>query len=299
MRPIAFLASADVFGAFADKREDAFEVEAQLKALDGPCRERGFLLQSVIWDDPSIDWSRYDAALIGATWDYMNKKDAFLAALDRIAAAVPLFNSPAVARWNIDKGYLAELDARGVRTVPTLWRDRADPPSLAAAFDALGAEEIIVKPRVGAGAWRQARLRRGEPAPPADELPPGAAMIQPFLTSVATAGETSYLFFDGAFSHALTKRPAPGDYRVQSLYGGRETVRTPTAEELSHARSAVEAAAAILGERLLYARVDMVAGQDGAPLLMELELIEPYYYPDQGPDCGAIFAAALERFVTG
>ena len=43
---------------------------------------------------------------------------------------------------------------------------------------------------------------------------------------------------------------------------------------------------------LLYARIDMAPGPTGSPILMELELIEPSLFFDQGPE-------ALERLVAG
>jgi hypothetical protein len=36
-------------------------------------------------------------------------------------------------------------------------------------------------------------------------------------------------------------------------------------------------------------------GPDGELVLMELELVEPYLYPEQGPGMGETFAGALER----
>jgi hypothetical protein len=120
-------------------------------------------------------------------------------------------------------------------------------------------------------------------------------MIQPFLPAAAEEGEYAYVFLGGAFSHAALKVPAPGDYRVQSLYGGTERAHRPSAAEAARARAVLEAA----GGPLLHARVDLVRGNDGALVLMELELVEPYLYPDQGPGMGEAFAAALERALDG
>jgi hypothetical protein len=39
----------------------------------------------------------------------------------------------------------------------------------------------------------------------------------------------------------------------------------------------------------------MVRAPDGGLVVMELELIEPYLYPEQGPRMGELFAEALER----
>lgn len=177
--------------------------------------------------------------------------------------------------------------------VPTLWRDCADERTIARAFDELGVDEIVVKPVVGASAWRQAKLKRKDTLPGPDELPPDHAMIQPYLHAAANEGEFSFLYFDRHFSHCARKIPRDGDYRVQSMYGGREEAYHPSAAELQSAERVLSA----VEHPLLYARVDMMRGLDGELALMELELIEPYLYPDQGPGMGESFARALMRYL--
>ncbi len=295
MRTIALLTSKNMLPDQAEARADAFEYDLQFKAFSAACRARVMRLEPVVWDAPARPWTDFDAVAIGTTWDYWEKAEAFLAALENIeVAGVPLYNAAATVRWNLDKGYLAELADRGVPTIPTLWRDAADAETISAAFDQLRTDCIVIKPRVGAGAERLVRLARGEPLPSREALPPAQCLVQPFLPSVAEKGETSLLFYDGVLSHALVKRPKTGDFRVQSIYGGREEVHQPTAEELAIAKAALAAAPA----DLLYARVDLVEGLDGRPALIELELIEPYHYPEQGRCCGYHFAAALDRYLT-
>lgn len=97
------------------------------------------------------------------------------------------------------------------------------------------------------------------------------------------------IFFGGAFSHAIGKRPQPGDFRVQPEFDGIIAGYCPDAAE--H-----EAAARILAaveEPLLYARIDLVRGLDGAPQLIELELIEPDLYLGYEEGAGARFARAV------
>lgn len=295
MRPIAVLVSANVIETRAEARADAGEFTRQHAALAPAADRAGFALVPVVWDE-AFEPTDFEAVVIGPTWDYWSKKDIFLRTLDRLAKVRPVLNPPRVARWNIEKTYLKSLAALGAPVIPTVWTDRADAESIEQAFDALQTDAVVIKPVVGAGAWRQARIARGEALPAPDRLPPASAMIQPFLPAIAAEGEYSFVFFGGAFSHALRKRPAPGDYRIQSLYGGRETVHHPDAEDRALAEACLEAACrACAVDTLLYARVDMVRGLDGELALMEIELIEPYYYPEQGPDCGEAFAAALMR----
>jgi hypothetical protein len=116
-------------------------------------------------------------------------------------------------------------------------------------------------------------------------------MIQPLIPAIVTEGEFSFLFIDGVFSHALVKRAAEGDYRIQEAYGGRSLRVEPSPPDRARASAVLEA----LAEAPLYARVDMVRGADGGLLLMELEVLEPYLFPAEGPSIGVMLAAALKR----
>jgi glutathione synthase/RimK-type ligase-like ATP-grasp enzyme len=151
----------------------------------------------------------------------------------------------------------------------------------------MGADDLVFKRQVGAGAKDQHRVKRGEPIP----AMPHAMMVQPFLPMIQTEGELSFIFIDGEFSHALIKRAQPGDYRIQSTYGGREEKITPSTEDLAAARAII----GTLDEAPLYGRVDMLRGDGGGLLLMELEVIEPYLYPVEGPELGERMAAGVAR----
>ena len=274
-------------------REDHWEHDLEFEPLSAACAQRGIVLQTVIWDDLTLDICTFDACMIGTTWDYTDNAAAFLSTLEKFSAQRPLFNPLPVVRWNLKKTYLKDLAKRGVPVVPTLWRPGADAATIASAFDELGVDEIVVKPVIGASSWRQVRLKRGQPLPHVDELPPAETMIQPYLDAVTTEGEFSFLFFNREFSHCAQKLPKPGDYRVQTMYGGNERIYVPSSEELALASNVLAA----ITEPLLYARVDMLRLPDGGLALMELELIEPYLYPEQGPNMAEKFADALSRMI--
>ncbi|WP_275672696.1 ATP-grasp domain-containing protein [Thermomonas flagellata] len=206
-------------------------------------------------------------------------------------AGLPVANPAPVLAWNSDKRYLRELAERGVAIPPTVFAEALTPAAVAQAFAATGASELIVKPAVSGGAWNTRRLRRGDPLPPDDG---GAVLLQAYLPSIETDGETSLLFFGGHFSHAVCKRPAPGDFRVQEEFGGRyRPLARPAPEALALAGQVLEAVAA----PLLYARIDLVPDADGRWRLMEAELIEPDFYLDQDPAQGAGFARALRAYL--
>ncbi len=287
MTKIAYLASLVTIPGSLVRRTDAFEHDFMMDALRAPFAERGMTVEDISWDDPKADWASYSAVLIGTTWDYWDRLDEFLETLRRIESVTRLFNPVSLVTWNIRKTYLRELETKGAKLIPTVWLDVADEASARAAFDTLGADDLVFKRQIGAGAKGQHRLTRGEPIP---EMP-HPMMVQPFLPMIQTEGELSFIFIDGEFSHALVKRAQPGDYRIQSTYGGREEKITPSADDLAAARAIISA----LDEAPLYGRVDMLRGPDGGLLLMELEVLEPYLYPVEGSELGERMAAGVER----
>lgn len=294
MIPVAFLASRKTLPGAERSLSHGLLHDGELAALGPAFAAIGRGLIALSWDDEAVDWSRFEAAIVRTTWDYAQRPAEFFAAVDRIAATVPLFNPPAILRWNADKAYLRDLAARGAPSIPTLWVDHADVAAYEAAFARFDCERLVVKPRIGAGAWRQAIVARGAPPPEAEAVPPGAAMIQPFLSSIVTEGEYSFVFCGGELSHAFVKRPAPGDYRVQPSYGGREFAIEPAQADLALAEAALAAAALA---PLLYARVDMARLPDGRLAVMELEAVEPHLYPAVGPLLGANLARAYRRLI--
>ena len=166
------------------------------------------------------------------------------------------------------------MESKGAPVIRTLTVDRVTPSNVTRAFAELSTDTIVIKPLVGGGAWRQVLHKQGEDFPKQSELPPESALIQAFLPSVQSEGEFSFLYFGGTFSHAVRKLPKAGDYRIQSSYGGTEAPYAPTGLERESARAVLDS----LDFVPLYARVDLLRGQDGGLKLIELELIEPYLY---------------------
>jgi glutathione synthase/RimK-type ligase-like ATP-grasp enzyme len=286
MMKIAYLASKVTLPGSPLRRSDAFEHDYMMEALRGPFGAQEMSVEDVDWNDQTIDWSQFDAALIGTTWDYWDQPQLFLSTLEKIEGQTRLFNSAATVRWNSDKRYLKELAAKGALTIPTLWIDKVEAADFHAAFDKLGSDDLVFKRQIGAGADGQFRLA------PGDDLPdmPHPMMVQPFLSTIQEEGEYSFIFIDGEFSHALLKQAKSGDYRIQSTYGGWETKVSPSTDDLNDARAILD----LMEETPFYARVDMIRDTDRRLLLMELELIEPYLYPKEGPELGAIMAKALK-----
>jgi len=290
MTPIALLIAANIASDAPDRRADAHLYDLQLDILRNGFAPEGLAVEPVRWTAPGIDWRRFGAVLVHCAWDYQDDHEGFLSRLDEIAAlGVSVFNSPAIVRWNIRKTYLREFETRGVPIIPTLWPEHPTASDLHAAFAAFGADDVVIKRQVGGGARGQTRYSKAT-APRSGPVLDRPGMIQPFVKSIATEGEYSFLFIDGEFSHALVKRAAGGDYRIQEAYGGISEKIEATPADREQARAVLE----VMDETPLYARVDMVRGEDDRLLLMELEVIEPYLYP-KGPGIGLLLGKALKR----
>lgn len=211
-------------------------------------------------------------ALALLAWGYHLHLERWLALLDGWGAEVPLFNPAALMRWNTRKTYLTELEAAGVPTVPT-WFGDAHPHKIATAFDTLGTAELVVKPQVSAGSHSTYRLKREDALPTVPD-----AMIQPFLPAIQDEGEYSLFYVGGAFSHAIRKVAADGDFRIQPQFGGVNIRWDPDDEALWIADAALAAAP----DEALYARIDLLRRLDGQLALIEFEAIEPDLYFHHG-----------------
>lgn len=247
-----------------------------------------------IWSDPAVDWSAFDAVLIRTTWDYFQRYEEFLQWLDRLP--VPTINERALLRWNSDKRYLLELSQLGVDIVPARISSAGNLRELLAA---MAGQDVVVKPTVSGGAWNTVRGLAGEPgfAHAVAALPASHDyLVQAFVPEVARDGEWSLLFFDGQFSHAVLKRAATGDFRVQSQFGGSIEQLEPDAAILASAQHALAAITSLGFLDHAYARVDGVV-IDGRFRLMELEMIEPALFLAGRPDAAERFAELLKNRV--
>ena len=94
------------------------DLDVDLPLLLAAASARGLDAEVAVWDDDSVDWSAYDVVVVRSCWDYLDRRDAFLA----WAAQVPNLLNPAdVLTWNTDKVYLRELADAGVPVIDTRW----------------------------------------------------------------------------------------------------------------------------------------------------------------------------------
>ncbi|MGI5214734.1 ATP-grasp domain-containing protein [Plantactinospora sp. CA-290183] len=276
------------------------DLEDDDRLLLAPLAQRGVIAEPVVWDAPDVDWAGYPLAVLRSPWDYPRRRDEFVA----WAATVPRLANPAdLVRWNTDKRYLGELSAAGVPTVPTTWLDPAS------AWRPPDRGEYVVKPAVGAGSLDTGRYDLADPeqrrlaSAHVRRLQAAGrhAMVQPYLTAVDTDGETALLYVGGpdgpAFSHAIRKGamltgPDTGASAEELFRAERIDPRTPSQAELAVAERVL---AALPGgpERVLYARVDLIPGSDGAPVLVEVELTEPSLFLAHAEGAAERFAEAI------
>ncbi|MER5467326.1 hypothetical protein [Streptomyces sp. NPDC002685] len=250
--------------------------DRDLPVLKRALKDAGAVAEIVHWDDPGADWAGYDLALIRSTWDYSRRVAEFVGWAERCAELTRLLNPAPVVRWNTDKRYLGDLADAGVPVIPTRYLAPGDPVELP------GDHEFVVKPTAGAGARYAARYtpeeretaRRQLARMHAEGL---TAMVQPYVRSIDAGGERALQFFGGRLLHASRKGAVlePGTpYDGDKTPHPRLEVWEPTVAEQDVAERAL---AVVPGgaDSVLYARVDLVDGDDGEPCVMELELVEP------------------------
>ena len=256
-------------------------------------REVGVVAEPRVWDDPSVRWDEFRLVVIRSTWDYAERRDAFLTWCSRVPQVL---NAVPVLTWNTDKTYLRKLAGAGIPTVPTTWVGIGS----SAGSVLLPEGELVVKPSVSSGSQNTSRYSSDDCAAARAHvqrlLSDGrAVMVQPYIPSVDAEGETGLIYIDGTFSHSIRKGAllrTPGTATDQLWALEDISQRAPEADELAVAEATLDALPWPRAE-LLYARVDLVRDREGAPLLLELELAEPSLFLGLGSGAAARLAAAI------
>ncbi len=255
---------------------------------------RGIATEPAIWNDPAVDWRRFDAVVIRSTWDYYERIAEFRLWLDGlIAAGVTVWNPVPTVLRNADKTYLRELEKMGVLTLPTVWIAPGEAETIASVLKAVPWQDLVAKPSISAGAYRTVRCSKREleanPGLIATIIADSHAMIQPFMQEIVDEGEWSFLFFGEELSHAVVKKPKPGDFRVQYTHGGKHVKAEPP-EALA---AAVAKVFALIPEPpRLFTRVDGIWTK-GRFLCIEIEMIEPVLFLAEDKESPVRFAKAL------
>jgi glutathione synthase/RimK-type ligase-like ATP-grasp enzyme len=262
--------------------------DAQAQALQGA----GMSVSPLPWTD-AFGASGFDLVMPLVAWGYHRRYSEWLKLLASFERdSTPVANSPTLLRWSSDKSYLEELGESGVASVPSMTVSELDEPHLEEARAHFGCDTLVVKPLVSASAYGTYRLSRGEAVP--DSVRGWRMLVQPWIEKITDSGEWSLMFFDGVFSHAVSKVPLPGEFRVQPEFGGLIQRCDPPPGAIALGEAALAAAP----EPATYARVDIVEANGGTGLqVIELELIEPALFLDRAPERAPRFAEAVRSAV--
>ena len=243
------------------------------------------------WNDKSIAWESFDAAVIRSAWDYVPVRDEFLEFAKNVETKTKLFNSYEVMKWNTNKTYLSILENKGVPIIPTKFANNLDEalPAIKWAFEKASA--VAIKPTVGAGA------RLAGKASTEDEAieyvkrileAKRTVIIQPYISSVDDEGEKAIIVINGEISHAAKKVPA--------LTKGGHGDAAGQLEITTEMKDIVKTISSAVSEwnDLLFARVDVVRMGEKL-VLMELELTEPWLFMQFRPEAGVDLFKALKH----
>ena len=205
MKKVAILVSDNLLPEGENRREDAFELEEQMGKLIPAFAALDMQVDQVRWRDAAEKASEYDAMLPLFVWDYFEgNEDAFIREMAKASRSTKLFNRFEKLTWNADKSYLDEMERAGAPVIKTVTLERVTQAGVAKAFEELGCEKVVIKPQIGGGAWRQVLYAKGDEFPDRGELPPEGALVQPFLPSVQSEGEYSFIYFGAGFLMPLS-----------------------------------------------------------------------------------------------
>jgi glutathione synthase/RimK-type ligase-like ATP-grasp enzyme len=252
----------------------------------------GYRVAGAAWDGPREAFAGAAAVVLRATWGYYRTLEAFHGWTEAMATATRIFNPIDLVRWNLRKDYVSKLAAAGIR-VPQSHVVPCDAAAIAKVLDDASWDQAVVKPASGASGHSVELVKRAtlpmQVAGLSDEARASGVVVQEFLPEIAE-GELSLIYFDGVFSHAIRKRPPPGEFRSNSRYGPTRTAETPPREVTEQGAACLRA----LPDMPLYARVDGVV-RDGGLIVIEVEVLEPALFMEFDPPSAERFAEATLR----
>jgi len=259
-------------------------------------KSAGAEVQPLPWDVDSGAWNSFDLVVIRSCWNYHHHPEKFIHWIDQMEKQkVKMFNPLKIARWNLHKGYLKELEAKGVALPETVWFDKGSKGNLSSIMNERNWKKAVVKPAISATAFNTFLVSKEEADQQQEKfeqlLASADMLVQKFMSEVQEQGEWSLIFFDKKFSHAVIKHPAKKDFRVQNDFGGSATHTTPPAFALTQAEKILD----LIDEPLLYARVDGIVSEHEF-VLMELELIEPMLFLEKENGSAQAFVKAMIDF---
>lgn len=293
------ISSAPRIGIVVTDTYPADDLDHDTPLLLTALRARGAAADAVVWHAGN-ELSAYDLLVIRSPWDYPERPAEFHAWLSRAEAAVAVVNTPATMRWNLDKHYLHDLEHAGIRVVPTSYGRTAEDAH--ATLDRHGADRVVVKPTVSAGARDTGLFEATDPR--ARQLAErivargGVAMIQPEVAELTAGAEKAIYTIDGRYTHAIAKGALLdlGGGLIGGVYVEHPEAVEATAAERAFATDVLDAVTRVTGQPLpLYARIDLVDSAAYGLVLLEVELVEPALNLHIAPAATDAVAAAILR----
>ena len=265
--------------------------------LQSACERLGLKTFRTNWDNPDFDWSCTRYIVFRTTWDYFERFGEFSKWLNSVSAKTKLINSKDLIYWNLDKKYLIELEAKGVRIPPTIYVEKGDQRTLEEITKESGWSNFILKPAVSGAARHTYKFSKGEEYKHEEVfqalIGEESMMLQEYQEQITTKGEVSYMLFGGKFSHAILKKAKSGDFRVQDDFGGTVHSYNPSEEEIKFAEFALSKCI----EQPVYARVDVFWDNNDDLVLGELEMIEPELWFRERDVAADKCAEAIKEFI--
>ncbi len=260
-------------------------------------RSKGIKVLPLPWDVDFNNWSSFDLVVIRSCWNYHLHPEKFVQWLDQMESQkVRLCNSVKTVRWNLHKGYLQELEQKGIPLPETIWLKKGCDASLSRLMEEKNWEKTVIKPAISATAFNTFLVSQAEASQQQlkfdEQLQRADMLVQRFIPEVQQEGEWSLIFFDKKFSHAVIKRPKAKDFRVQNDFGGTAELAFPPPFALAQAQKILS----LIDEPLLYTRVDGVISNNQF-LLMELELIKPMLFLEDSRNAFKKFAEAIMKII--
>ena len=268
------------------------EDEVLMKQLS----KQGLSSEKLDWS-ASHDLSKYKAVIFSSIWDYFHRFDEFCQFLQSSHGQTTFINSISTIEWNMDKHYLADLEKKGVPTIPTIFIEKGDSRSLKEIIEDSGWSKTVLKPCISGAARHTYKIDHNN----IEEvnlifkqlIKDESMMLQPYMEQITTKGEVSHIVISGEYAHSVLKKAKPGDYRVQDDFGGSVHDYQANKAEVAFAEKAVKACK----DLPLYARVDAVWDNNDQLALGELELIEPELWFRDHPESAKMLAAAIYKMI--
>ncbi len=239
--------------------------------------KKNIVAKAVIWNDSSINWQDFDVLIFRNTWDYYEKQTEFDLWLEKIEKlGVRTLNPISIINQNKHKFYLKDFEKQGIKILPTVFIDKTENLNLSSIIPK-NWEKAVIKPAYSGGSYQTQLFDIKDIDIINEEYISIASkkelLLQEFMPEIKTLGETSFIFFNKKFSHAVNKQAVNGDFRIQKQFGGIYTSTECDSEIIEKAQKIVNT----FSEDLMYCRVDGII-IDNELHLMEVECIEPDLY---------------------